>query len=611
MAKVGQLFVSLGLDTINFTSGIIKAKDLAFANSKEIQRSMELIGKATVGAGATAAAALAVMVKQQINVADQAFKMSQKFGISVESFTGFSHAANLAGVESESLGKGLQHLSKWMVENGQGGRNVKEVLFQVADSYQKMGEGALRSADAQKKFGKAGADLIPMLKDGRAGLQGAWQEAERLGLVISTKTGAAAELFNDNLTRLQVSLKGVASQIMAENIVALSGLSSAFVNIRGDVARAGGELLDGFLPKLLIVDASVRGTADNLINVSKGLALSLAGMASGNMGLMGAGTAALAAPEGRAQRIQDVINFMLESRKQIEDAMRGIGAKAGGFTDPNAAEGIKKFITALREQAFTHGMTTTAINLHKAALLGITDPKILNDIKNLSVAMENFGGKAISPKRALPPEMAAPELGLDPALLAQFSKLPTIFGEIRNAAASVKPPLSEMNMAMRDFSQFGLSAIGDAVLGLTSWKNVANQIISDLGRMLWHALVLKPLMGSLFGFGGGGGGVNLGSVGGLPIASIAGVGSFAGGGDFGPRQMITVGERGPELLFTGNQSGTVIPNGKSAGGGVTQNIVINAPGAELGTVARLNALMMRQAFRQWTTSMAERARRTV
>jgi len=279
-----------------------------------------------------------------------------------------------------------------------------------------------------------------------------------------------------------------------------------------------------------------------------------------------------------------------------------------------AAKAVKDFITNLQEQSFAHGKTAAAVNLHKAALLGITDPKILNDIKNLSLALENFGGKAVAPKKLSPEAILPPDLRDTMWTWGKFgATFSGVFGEIHDAAAGLKAPLTEMQVRMEAFGQAGLMSIGDAAMGLSSWSNVARTIISDLGRMLWYLLVVKPLMGSIFGgsFAGRGSGVAP-----MPVfSSMATPGfnpGFAAGGHFSAGQMITVGERGPEPVIF-DRPGTVIPNGRGIGGGVTNIFNIDARDADLGAEHRVRrglAAMERRAVAAAMAFQVERARRT-
>src|SRR5690606_10091138 len=58
-------------------------------------------------------------------------------------------------------------------------------------------------------FGRSFQNLIPLLANGKQGLQAAADELDRLGGTLSTQAGKQAEEFNDNLTRLSTAVQGL------------------------------------------------------------------------------------------------------------------------------------------------------------------------------------------------------------------------------------------------------------------------------------------------------------------------------------------------------------------------------------------------------------------
>jgi hypothetical protein len=209
-----------------------------------------LAGPMKLAAAATAGA-FAYMVKSSIDLADHMAKTSQKIGVPVETLSALKHAASLSGVEFESLTTGLKKMNKNMADTAAGtgeaktafaamGISVKDsegkmksteaVLSEVADKFASFEDGPNKTAIAMKVFGKAGADLIPMLNAGKAGIGEMMQEAERLGIVIDTKTAKASEEFNDNLSRLKQGAYGVALTFAAEVLPSLTSATGAMVS---------------------------------------------------------------------------------------------------------------------------------------------------------------------------------------------------------------------------------------------------------------------------------------------------------------------------------------------------------------------------------------------
>ena len=276
-STIGALRVVLGLDSAQFTEGMTKAQ-------MGLQKfaGMAKAGALAIGAAmAAAGTATALAMKTIIDQADEMSKASQSLGIPIDELSRLRHAANLAGVEMEPLSKAMQRLARTMVEAGESAngaaaagfrglgvsirgsdgqlRSSIRVLEDVADRFAAMPDGVTKTATAIKLFGRAGADMIPMLNGGAAGLREAYEEADRLGIVLDEQTGKAAEAFNDNLTRLGLVKDGLITKMTAGMLPALESITNALVNSsRNSLAmKAAGEALGWALKALVTVGAAV------------------------------------------------------------------------------------------------------------------------------------------------------------------------------------------------------------------------------------------------------------------------------------------------------------------------------------------------------------------
>jgi hypothetical protein len=574
--KITEIFVSLGLSSASFTKGMNDMKKLAFGSAKEIERSFKIIGVAVAGASAAAAAGLAALVKHQINVADGLHKLSQRTGIAVETLSGLAHAAKLSDVSTEQLGKGLQFLAKWMVANQRGGEDIKTVFFEMAERFSKTADGAQKTAAAMKVFGVAGAEMIPLLNQGRAELEAAWQEAEKLGLIIDSKTAAAAERFNDNLTRLQGVLVGFANQIMTENVGSLTLLSNWFLNTGIAAEKAGEDITAGFLNKFLIGVFAARGALEDFLSMlgeSTGLGEPV--VDAGGLGL--------------EARIQQAVQQIQILNQEISDL-----GSAGG---PRAAESLGDLAAgsekAAKKQATLEQMLAgTNLALEKMAFAA----------RKASLEMEKDLFRT-------PPDVGP--LGLPTAeeqreTMEFLSKLPGAISLQLPPLQAVNELWFEMKQHLQGITFNALMDLGRQVAGLgTSWKQFFRNVLGDLAQMVWYLLVVKPLMGAIFGGqqsgGGGGGGF---SWGGLFSGILGGLGGLFGlGGGIGqvsatppyvpPRQFggpvtagraYLVGEGGPEL-FVPRVGGEVVAGGRGRGAG--GDTYIDARGADANVEFRV------------------------
>lgn len=240
---LGDLVIALHADTAQFASDMGRAARISQQQWKRVAdhaaAAARIIGFAAVAAGAAALK----MGKDVLQSADDLSKLAQKVGVSTESLGELGYAADLSGVSIDSLGQALKKLSVNMldtqantgdarlafqalnlsVESTKGILKTSEqVLFEVADKFATMEDGAGKTALAVKLFGRAGADLIPLLNQGARGLKENADEARRFGIVISTEAGKRAEEFNDNLTRLVTGIKGFGTAITFDALPALS-----------------------------------------------------------------------------------------------------------------------------------------------------------------------------------------------------------------------------------------------------------------------------------------------------------------------------------------------------------------------------------------------------
>jgi hypothetical protein len=157
----------------------------------------EIIGSSTVGSLLSNALTKASGIvwkfgKEMVNSYDSASKLSANIGITAESVLGLRHAAELSAVGSEAMDKNMAKLSRTMYETATGNKSAQQsfaklgievtksdgslkksdqVLMEMADKFKALPSGAARAAQAMDIFGKSGASMVSMLKDGSGALK--------------------------------------------------------------------------------------------------------------------------------------------------------------------------------------------------------------------------------------------------------------------------------------------------------------------------------------------------------------------------------------------------------------------------------------------------------
>lgn len=237
---------------------------------------------ANLGVGVSLAG-IGAMIKSSIDSADALDEMAQRTGIAVESLSLLVPAAELSAVSTEKFEAGLKKLATGMLEAATGSeasaqnfdalgvavqnqdgtlRDSEQVLLDLADRFQAMPDGAEKAALAVDIFGKAGAEMIPFLNQGREGIGALKQEAAELGLQLSADTAAQAGNFNDALDKLKLATTSIGNQIIASLLPALNDMAGGMV----ESAKQGGTLraiLDGvvLVLKTLALGAATVGKA--------------------------------------------------------------------------------------------------------------------------------------------------------------------------------------------------------------------------------------------------------------------------------------------------------------------------------------------------------------
>lgn len=161
---------------------------------------------------------------------DELAKTADKTGLAVEELAALRYAAEQSGVGFDQMRLGLSRMQRAAfdaahgmkeqadtfamlgvsVQDASGGmRSGQEIFRDVAESLAAMSDPTAQAALAMRVFGRSGAELLPLLKKGGAGIDELMQRAEALGLVMSEEAARDAERFNDAINDVKLSAKGV------------------------------------------------------------------------------------------------------------------------------------------------------------------------------------------------------------------------------------------------------------------------------------------------------------------------------------------------------------------------------------------------------------------
>lgn len=642
--SLGTLTLDLVAKIGGFVQGMTAAERAADKSLTAIEKRAYKFGQALgtglkVAAGAAIAGigALGVALQTTINGLDDLSKSAQKVGITTEELSKLAYAGELADVSLETLTSSLGKLTKAQaaaldtgsktaevfdalgiaVKDAAGNlRSSSDVLGDFAQRFQELGGSPEAVAAGFQLFGRSFQDLIPLLKDGRAGIEGAADELERMGGVISTQTGVAAEEFNDNLTRLKVQFQSIIAQVAQQLLPTLVDLTNDLKDLatNGDLARNAVTLLtaaiDFGVGALKLYNAAVDNVSiaieqaiksyDGWTEITKNA--STFGFAEGSVveGLNKIRDAASDAADQRerlaairnaprAPAVEEGIDFTRGAPLSLEEqaaANRKLQTALAGSTsekkkNARATKEMTEEEKAFRDQILevndlidemAQGTQSDLVNQRLDAQNRRADD-VAQMLSDLEFEKQLLGQTADEQERLNTLRYA----GVD-AASAEGKAIQDSLTALQERRAAMEDQITAMD-GLRDASKGFLQDLKDGVGVVDALKNAFDSLIQTIFDAVAQNLI-EQLLGQS---GSASGGSSAGWF--AELASAFFGGGRAAGGPVSAGMMYRVNENGPEMLSVGGRdylmmgsaAGRVTPSGQVGGGSsvVFQNTYIN------------------------------------
>lgn len=274
------------------------------------------IGLIASALGILSGVGLASMIRASADAQDSIGKLSQRLGVTTEFLSEMEFVAERSGVKVEALGVGMQRATRRFAEfastgGGAGaaaiqtleqfvpgledsiraGKSFEELLPQIADGFASMTDQAAKVRAAFGLFDSEGVSFVQFLQEGSTGVQDLRDRARELGLTITNDAAAGAAAFNDALSDLFASLRGVRNALGVE--------------IFRDLARMLTDLSDWVAENR----ESIVGFFGEIFEAAKGI-----------------GTAIRDAIEGDTQKLDQALGIMSDF---MQVQLRSIGEIAG------------------------------------------------------------------------------------------------------------------------------------------------------------------------------------------------------------------------------------------------------------------------------------------
>ena len=234
--RSGRAYVELGID-----DKIQQGLQAARAKLVSFGRSVALVGAGFQAFGAGMLAPFAASVASFVALGSQINDISERTGVSAEAISELGLAAQLAGSSTESLEKGFRKMARTVTDAREGSAAATDALKsigvsvaeleglspdqqfeRIADGIATIEDPSKRSAVAMEIFGRGGAELIPILTRGSAGLRAMRAEAAALGVSMSGSDAKAADALGDAFDTLKVQARYLFNELGASIAPALT-----------------------------------------------------------------------------------------------------------------------------------------------------------------------------------------------------------------------------------------------------------------------------------------------------------------------------------------------------------------------------------------------------
>jgi len=548
--------------------------------------------------GAVGSAGIGLLISRSLAATDALAKTATRIGTTTEALSRLHFAAELSGVSTDTLNMAMQRFTRRTAEAARGTGEARdairelglsandllrldldEQMIKLADAFSGVEADADKVRLAMKLFDSEGVALVQTLSAGSAGLREMFSEAELLGAVMSTDAAKGVEDARDELTRLSTVFSGITAQVTAALAPAIGGFTEKLTEMIKEVAASQG----GFREFARTLAKNVLGTLLSLIRGA-------GEMANGFI------TALNRINQARIEFMRMFGLGIVGEMDAIEEAIANV-EKATGQMARNRSGRLKELqaeLAALQQKAAEAGLALdgSLIDLINVDEFGSGIQQVLKD--------------AIATLE-LPVELTPDD---DDDIAAPISKLQLAYEGATEAIKNFNKANDDVRTKMKEITTNTLGQFSDAltkaVMGTGSLKDAFKNMIKNMIAQLIQFYIIDRLTGgiasALFGVkklasgGGGGGGVS------APGKAI--------GGPVQAGQSYMVGERGPEM-FVPNQSGSIVPNDKMGGNGITvvNNVDARGSGPDVdikiqqamqqtsqATIASIQDLMRRRRF---------------
>jgi len=296
--EIFKLFGTVMVNTDKANKSISKTGDHSETLRGKLGKGIKTAAKYGAAFAAAGAAVVGAMVKLASKTAaagDEIDKNSQKLGISRQTYQELKFVMSQCGMDIEKFKGGMKKLTNTVYDAVDGNeeyaaafdkigvklkdsngdlRDQEDIMWDTISGLQGMTNQTEKAALANELFGKAGAEMMPLLNQSSGSIEEMRKQAEELGIVLDDKTIDASVKFTDTMDQAKRAFDAIVIKVGAkvmpivqkmldwviEHIPEIGAIFSAVGKVVGTVVKYAMKIIRKLIE---VFDALFSGTKGN------------------------------------------------------------------------------------------------------------------------------------------------------------------------------------------------------------------------------------------------------------------------------------------------------------------------------------------------------------
>lgn len=230
-----DIILNLAANTAALETGLKRAEDRIDQFAGAVKSGLEFAGVTL------SLAALSDALVKSAESGEQLVQLSERMGTTVTSLSQLQYAAQATNVPFQTLTGSMDILSRNLVQASEGSGKAKAAIADlgidagklaalpldkqlgvIADKIAALPNPTQQTAAAMRIFGSAGADLLPILRQGASGIDDLRAKSDALGATMSDVSAQQLAAANVALTNLSAASRGLWTELTVDLAPALT-----------------------------------------------------------------------------------------------------------------------------------------------------------------------------------------------------------------------------------------------------------------------------------------------------------------------------------------------------------------------------------------------------